>query len=384
MTLRSHARSSQKLRRVRMMLWPILETAGAAVVAWYLSKLLLSERETAFAPIAAVICLGAAIGQQRERALELIGGVILGVLIADLLVRLLGTGPPQVGLMVVLAMSAAVLVGGGPLLMTEAGVSAIIIGSTAPATLGLFPVRPIEALVGGAVAFGAHALVFPPDPLLHVGRAANAVFSGLGRTLEDLSAALDTGDRAQAERTLEAVQGIDGDVRALGEALTLGHETARSAPLRWPARGALERQEEIGRHLDFAVRDARVLARDTVRYLRSGGSGVPDLADAVGDLAKALWALAATFDDPESPEQPRRLALRAAGRATEAMARHADIMLIEIAGQVRSTAAALARASEAAAADDKGLADASTEEILAERPDAPTSNAQARPRRTST
>jgi uncharacterized membrane protein YgaE (UPF0421/DUF939 family) len=366
------------------MLWPILETAGAAVVAWYLAKLLLSERETAFAPIAAVICLGAAMGQQRERALELIGGVILGVLIADLLVRLLGTGPPQVGLMVVLAMSAAVLVGGGPLLMTEAGVSAIIIGSTAPATLGLFPVRPIEALVGGAVAFGAHALVFPPDPLLHVGRAANAVFSGLGRTLEDLSAALDAGDRAQAERTLEAVQGIDGDVRALGEALTLGHETARSAPLRWPARGALERQEEIGRHLDFAVRDARVLARDTVRYLRSGGSGVPDLADAVGDLAQALWALAATFDDPESPEQPRRLALRAAGRATEAMARHADIMLIEIAGQVRSTAAALARASEAAAPDDEGLADASTEEILRERPDAPTSDAQARPGGTST
>ena len=384
MTLRSHARSSQKLRRVRMMLWPILETAGAAVVAWYLSKLLLPDRETAFAPIAAVICLGAAIGQQRERALELIGGVILGVLIADLLVRLLGTGPPQVGLMVVLAMSAAVLVGGGPLLMTEAGVSAIIIGSTAPATLGLFPVRPIEALVGGAVAFGAHALVFPPDPLLHVGRAANAVFSGLGRTLEDLSAALDTGDRAKAERTLEAVQGIDGDVRALGQALTLGHETARSAPLRWPARGALERQEEIGRHLDFAVRDARVLARDTARYLRSGGSAVPDLADAVGDLAQALWALAAAFDDPESPEQPRRLALRAAGRATEAMARHADIMLIEIAGQVRSTAAALARASEAAAQEDTGLADASTEEILGERPDAPTSDVQARPGGTST
>jgi uncharacterized membrane protein YgaE (UPF0421/DUF939 family) len=145
MTLRPSARSRQNVRRLRTLLWPILETAGAAVGAWYLAELLLSERETAFAPIAAVICLGATIGQQRERALELIGGVVLGVLIADLLVRLLGTGPPQVGLLVVLAMSAAVLVGGGPLLMTEAGVSAIIIGSTAPSTLGLFPVRPIEA-----------------------------------------------------------------------------------------------------------------------------------------------------------------------------------------------------------------------------------------------
>jgi uncharacterized membrane protein YgaE (UPF0421/DUF939 family) len=359
MTLRPSARSHQNVRRLRTLLWPILETAGAAVGAWYLAKLLLSERETAFAPIAAVICLGATIGQQRERALELIGGVVLGVLIADLLVRLLGTGPPQVGLMVV-------LVGGGPLLMTEAGVSAIIIGSTVPSTLGLFPVRPIEALIGGAVAFGVHSLVFPPDPLLYVGRAANAVFSGLGRTLEDLSAALDTGDRGQAERTLEATRAIDGYVRALGDALALGRDTARSAPLRWSTRPALERQEEIGRHLDFAVRDTRVLARETVRYLRSGGSPVPDLAAAVGDLAQALWALAATFDDPAAPEQPRRLALRAAARATEASARHADLMLIEIAGQVRSTAADLVRASQAGASDDDGLAEASTEEMLAD------------------
>jgi uncharacterized membrane protein YgaE (UPF0421/DUF939 family) len=372
MSLRPSARTGQNLRRLRALLWPILETAGAAVAAWYVAKLLLSDRETGFAPIAAVICLGATIGQQRERALELIGGVILGVLIADLLVRGLGTGPPQVGLMVVLAMSAAVLVGGGPMLMTEAGVSAIIIGSTAPSTLGLFPVRPIEALIGGAVAFGVHLLLFPPDPMLHVGRAANAVFSDLGRALEDLAAALGTGDRARADRALEATRLLDGDVRGLGDALALGRETARSAPLRWSARPALERQEEIGRHLDFAVRDTRVLARESVRYLRSGGSPVPDLAAAVGDLARALWALAASFDDPDAHEQPRSLAVRAARSATEAMARHADLMLLEIAGQVRSTAADLVRAAQAGEPDDDGMAEASTEEMLAEPPGAAT------------
>ena len=368
MTLTPAARSRQNLRRLRAQAWPILETAGAALVAWYLAKLLLGERETGFAPIAAVICLGATMGQQRERALELTGGVVLGVLIADLLVRLLGNGPPQVGLMMVLAMSAAVLVGGGPLLMTEASVSAIIIGSTAPSNLGLFPTRPIEALVGGVVAFAVHALVFPPDPLLHVSRAANAVFGSLGRTLEDLAAALTTGDRARAERALEAARSIDGDVRALGEALTIGRETSRSAPLRWPARAALERQEQIARHLDFAVRNTRVLARDTVRYARSGAAPAPDLADAVADLGLAIWALAAAFDDPGAREQPRRLALRAAARASDAIAGHADRTLIEIAGQVRSTAADLVRASQAGAPDEADLADAATEEILAEPP----------------
>jgi uncharacterized membrane protein YgaE (UPF0421/DUF939 family) len=358
MTVTPPAGSRPNLRRLRTMLLPILETAGAAVAAWYLAKLLFGHRETGFAAIAAVICLGATMGQQRERALELTGGVVVGVLIADLLVGLLGSGPPQVGLMVVLAMSAAVLVGGGTLLMTEAAVSAIIIGSHASSSLGVFPVRPLEALVGGGVAFAVHSLLFPPDPLLHVGRAANEVFSGLGRTLRDVLAG----------SALVAARSIDDDVRALSDALALGRETARLAPRRRSARGLLERQEEIARHLDFAVRNTRVLARDTLRYARNSGPPVPDLADAVDDLGQALWALAAAFDESGDREEPRLLALRAAARASEAMARHDNLTLIEIAGQIRSTAADLMRASHAGTPDDSGLPEASTEELLTAPP----------------
>jgi uncharacterized membrane protein YgaE (UPF0421/DUF939 family) len=379
MTLRPSVRSGRSLRRLRTTLWPILETAGGAVAAWYLARLALGDRETGFAAIAAIICLGATLGEQRQRALELMGGVVLGVLIADLFVRWLGNEPPQVGVMVVLAMSAAVLVGGGPLLMTEAGVSAVIIGSTAASTLGLFPGRFIEALIGAAVAFGVHSLLFPPDPLLHVGRAANAVFGSLGRTLQGLAAALEAADREAAERALAAAREMDGDVRALSDALALGRETARSAPLRWPARAALHRQEEMSRHLDFAVRNTRVLARDTLRYLRAGGQPVPDLAAAIRDLAQATWALATAFEEPDTHEDPRPLALRAGVRGTEAMLRHADFTLTEIAGQVRSTAADLVRAAHAASRDDP-MADASTEEMLAEPTDPPDDDAGALPR----
>src|SRR4051812_27990886 len=280
MAIAARTTSRQSLRRLRRSLWPILETAGGAVVAWYLAKLLLGDRETGFAPIAAVICLGATIGQQRERALELMGGVILGVLVGDLFVRVLGTGPPQVGVMVILAMCTAVLVGGGPLLMTEAGVSAIIIGSTPASTLGLFPVRPIEALIGGAVAFVVHLLVFPPDPRLLVGRAANTLVDAVGTALEDVVAALRNGDVARAEQAARAATAIDAGVDALAEALALGRDTARSAPLRRSSRVSLDRHEEIGRHLDYAGRDTGVLARDTARLLRGDPAPVPDLADA--------------------------------------------------------------------------------------------------------
>jgi hypothetical protein len=49
------------------------------------------------------------------------------------------------------------------------------------------------------------------------------------------------------------------------------------------------------------------------------------------------------------------------------MARHVEVGLIEIARQVRSTAADLVRASRAGAPDDNGVADASTEAILTDR-----------------
>jgi hypothetical protein len=56
-------------------------------------------------------------------------------------------------------------------------------------------------------------------------------------------------------------------------------------------------------------------------------------------------ALAAAFDDFGRRDEPRRLALRVGRLTTEAAARHVDVTLIEIPGQVRSTAADLVRAS---------------------------------------
>jgi uncharacterized membrane protein YgaE (UPF0421/DUF939 family) len=370
-------RPRDRLRRLRGLRWPILETAGAAVVAWYLAKLLLSGEESAFAPIAAIICLGATFGQQRERALQLTGGVVVGVLIADLLILAIGTGPPQVGLMVVLAMSAAALLGGATLLIVEAGVSAVIIGSAAP-TGDFILQRPVEALIGGGVAFVVHLLVFPPNPRLLVGRAANEVFSGLGRGLEELAAALRTGERAPAEQALATMRSIDAAVRALGDALQAGRETARSAPLRWADREALERQDEISRHLDYAVRNARVLARDVVRHVRSGGAPVPDLADAVASLAQAVWTLAASFEEDADGAESRALGLRAGRLASETMVASDDRTLIEIAGQVRSTAVDLVRAAQAGDGDGPGE-DEATEEMLA-TPEADPPAPPARPR----
>jgi hypothetical protein len=61
------------------------------------------------------------------------------------------------------------------------------------------------------------------------------------------------------------------------------------------------------------------------------------------------------------------------------MAHHPDLAVTEIAGQVRSTAVDLVRASEAAAHDEPELASASTEEMLIEALDTSSSNTQSTP-----
>ena len=118
-TLISHWRAAGSRLRGRGL--AIVQTATAAVAAWYLAVLLLPDPRPAFAAIAAVIAVGATHGQRAVRALQLVGGVVLGLTVAVLLIQLIGTGTWQIGVLVVLAMGAAVALGGGELLVVEAG-----------------------------------------------------------------------------------------------------------------------------------------------------------------------------------------------------------------------------------------------------------------------
>ena len=356
------------LLRLRVRSWPILQTAGAAVVAWYLATLLVSEEQPVFAAIAAVVALGATYGQRPERAIELVGGVVLGIGLADLLVGAIGSGPMQLGLLVLLAMGAAVALGGGPLLVTEAAVSATLLVLLEPTSAGLAPSRLIEAVVGGGVALAVSALAFPPNPVLLVGRSAQAIFGGLGRALEDVAAALADGDRDRSESALQAAREIDHDLRALDEALVIAGETARFSPGRRSSRGELDRYARAARHIDFAVRNARVLARHAARFVRSGRSAPPELLEAIDDLGLAVWALAAELDEPRGHADVRIPASRAASRATEAFNANPEIALAEIVAQVRSTAIDLVRAAEAATATGAGVVETPTEELLVEPP----------------
>jgi uncharacterized membrane protein YgaE (UPF0421/DUF939 family) len=333
-------------RRLRGRMWPILQTAAAAVGAWYLALAVLGGDRPLFAPIAAVIALGATVGQRGQRAFELVGGVCLGIAVADLIVAAIGTGPWQAGVMIVLAMGAAVALGGRELLVAEAAVSAILIATLPGAGAGFPPDRFLEAIIGGGVALVASVLLFPPDPALLVGRALNRLFADLGRALGDVAQALEQGDAEAAERAQERSQELSGHLLEVRREQLELRETARFSLQRRGARGMLARIDRSLGAVDYATRDAGVLTRNALRFLRAGAIAPPALPEAVAALADAVWELAAAYDDERRVGRVRELALGAATKASGLAEDARDLRLAEVVAPVRSVAVDLVRAAE--------------------------------------
>jgi uncharacterized membrane protein YgaE (UPF0421/DUF939 family) len=366
-TLSARLAPAEAGRRLRPRMLPIAQTALAAVVAYYAAQLIpLDDPRPTFASIAAVICLSATYRQRGKRAVELTAGVVLGLTIADVLLHLIGPGPVQIGVMIVLAMSVAVVLRGSDLFVNEAAISGLILVSLVPAAQSsLSLTRPVEGLVGGLVALAVGALVFPPDPRVLVRRAATRVLSDLRFALGEVAAALDAGDPDHAGRALRTARGLDGVVDELVEAFATGQETVRLSPARRRARDAVTRHVRTGEHLDFAVRNTRILARHALRYTRSGLGAPADVVEAVHELARAVEDLQLAHDDPVRAAFARSHGLAAARLAREGFEREPDLVLTEIVGQVRSTAVDLVRAADLLADVPQPVVETPTEELLA-------------------
>jgi uncharacterized membrane protein YgaE (UPF0421/DUF939 family) len=331
--------------RLRVNGWSVVQTAVAATVAYSLAIVLLGHGTPFFAPIAAVVALSVTLGQRMRRAVELVFGVAVGLMVADLLVLLIGSGTLQIGIVVLLAMAAAVFIGGGPLVVNQAAVSALLVVVLQPPDATFSPDRFLDALVGGGVAVAVNHL-FPINPERLVERAARPVFDELVSVLEDIAAALSSGDRERAERALVRAREIDDDqVRSFYEALAAGYETARLSPTRRRALGHLELYANAGTRMDLAVINTRVLARGAANLLRRGESALPLLPEAVLDVSRAVKALAAYLEESREPEDARRCALEAARRATEILNERHDLATSVLVGQVRSMAVDILRST---------------------------------------
>jgi uncharacterized membrane protein YgaE (UPF0421/DUF939 family) len=338
------SRAGVRTRRERLVATarPILQSAVAASLAWLLATDVVGHATPFFAPISAVVTLGLTVGQRRRRAVELAIGVSVGIFIADLLVRAIGTGTWQVGVVTGLAMLAATLVGGGTLLASQAGASAVLVATLQPPE-GFDFTRSLDALVGSATALVVGALVLPVDPIRLVRESIGPLLDRLAAVLGRIADALEHRDPGDADAALAAVARLDGDYTNLSETLAEAGDAARASLGRRGALGRLERYIRAIRELGLAIENTRALARGATRAMALDDTIPPEVPASIQELAIAARELTTLLED-EDPDPSREAALRAVRLANAVLAETTNLSAVHIVGQVRLVAVDLLRA----------------------------------------
>jgi uncharacterized membrane protein YgaE (UPF0421/DUF939 family) len=330
-------RASKGLERVKARGWPIVQTAIAAALAWLVATMLLGHPQPFLAPVSAIIALGVTRGQRGRQAIEMMLGVAVGIAVGDLLIYAIGTGVWQLGLVVVLAMAASLIIARGGLLATQAAVSAALVATVDAQTGEFVPDRFFDALVGGAIALLFSQVLFPVDPVRLVREAVDTTLAELAEALEDIASALQERDLEAAEWALVRARRVSGRWSHFEEAIELGRESARYAPPRRRRREHFELYEEAVHPLDLTVRDVQVLARGAVRALRIGDQVPPELPNALLDLARAVQGVARHLRDGGEEKEVGKAARRAAERATAVLDRDENVSLSMLVGHVQAT-----------------------------------------------
>jgi uncharacterized membrane protein YgaE (UPF0421/DUF939 family) len=148
----------ERLDQLRQAVPTLLLEGAVAALAWWLAQQLLGDEGAFFAPIAAVLTLGLGVEQRATRALAVAIGVAVGLTIAALIVDGIGSGPWQLGLVIVLARVAAILADGSMVAINQATISAVLVVTLH--TDGVFPGdRFLCALIGAGLALGAVAVM---------------------------------------------------------------------------------------------------------------------------------------------------------------------------------------------------------------------------------
>lgn len=324
-----------RLQALRRAAYGIVQMAVAAGLSWWVAHDLVGHTSTYFAPVASTIVLSIAPGERSRRAVEMVIGVAVGIAVADVIIRAIGTGAIQIGLIVLLSVTVAVLLGAGPLIVTQAASTAVLVAALpVPETA---PTRFLDALIGGFIGLGI-LIAAPRNPVTPLRREAESFLAATGRIVALAADALEQRDAPRAGAALAEAYDLGRLGKGFDQLLKQGRETALIAPIRWNLLSGVERYVQAAPHIDSAARNVRVLARAVRTALETGQPFPPDLPGAVREVGLAVGELAGVLAGDRDEGQLVEHALHAAATATEGLEEGTPLAVNVIVQQVRSTA----------------------------------------------
>lgn len=301
----------------------IVLAAATASAAWVLAQLVLGQGAPIFAPIAAVVCLTDSAGVRGRRAVRLLGGVCVGVVVGEVASRVVGTGWLQVAVAVLAGMLVVSVGSVNSLTLLQSGIASLLVVGLSSPQAGW--TRLASAVIGGALALLVSQVLATPSPVRYLADAARKALGPPARALEETAAALRDGSADRARNAAEELRtGHDTlagflDTRSSADALAT--TTLRGRRDRSRVR---ELQHRFGR-VEYVYAGSVLLTRSAVEAARVGVVIPEPLVQGVEDLAAALRAIAEDPVDADPHSDDPRTGLRSdCGRAHEVAARLAD------------------------------------------------------------
>ncbi|NLU78882.1 aromatic acid exporter family protein [Micromonospora sp. HNM0581] len=331
-------------RRRSLELYAILavQAGVAAAVAWTLAHELLGHPSPVFAPSAAVGTIAAAIGRRARRTLELLVGVLAGLLVGDALIMVIGTGPWQIGTVVTLAILFALTMSRGGSVVTQAGGTAVLIATLSPIQGGLEVPRVIDAVIG-AISAVLVVAVLPVNPVRIIQRAARPLFAALIEHLHDAADGMSRGDAAKVARARDGLFGLSSQLALLNDAVTGAQEAVAVSPARWHRRREFEHYQRGIRYLDLAVGGGQEMLRRAATAVHDDEPIPTGLAAAVDYFGDALALLQVEAESQQHSKRSEQLVLKAVDYAAEAYDEGVGFSGSVVVAQIRTVATDLLR-----------------------------------------
>lgn len=330
----SRASARRRVDRLKDRAFFIAQCALAAGAAFGLARLLLNHPMPFFAPVSAMICLGLSFGQRLRRVAEVMVGVSVGVLVGDLFLVVFGTGVVQIVFVVALAMTVAVLLGAGQLMVIQAGVQAAAVITLIPDPGAGFG-RWLDAALGGAVALLV-ATVAPAAPIRRPRQQASSVLNELGEILLETATALRNHDTDAVTDALRRARASEGMLDELRSAADEGVAVVRLSPFRRRQRVGVEEIAALLIPLDRAIRNVRVLVRRAAVSLWRDERMPAEYPQLLDRLADGTRLIAESLFEPAADVAAHRI-LGELGRRTAVLPSPPSLSAMVVLGQIRST-----------------------------------------------
>ena len=271
-----------------------LACALAAALAWLLARALLHHPQPVFSSVAAVVCLAPGIPSRAGQALNMMLGLVTGIVVGEAVLLLAPPMPTAllIAIIVFLAIMAAICFGLQPVIAIQGGVSALLVLALGPEAAGA--ARFLDALAGTAVGLIFSQLLLTPDPARLIERAASHLLTAISQALVMLAEAAESATGEQAAEALTRLIEARESVNVLEVRIS-----SAASIVRWSLRGRLRQREAKRLASLYESRGvvlhaaALVLADALTTKLKEGRPPPRDFTVRVRHLAIALQSLAA-------------------------------------------------------------------------------------------